>query len=201
MTGQREDPKRFFDVLGRAVNAVEADEIPHVMFGSLAAVTYGRPRAPEDIDFLVRRPDADRALDALKRAGFDTEVDNPNWIYKAKIDEVQVDVIFLVKGDVYLDEEMLEHSRLTDYDGRQIRLVSPEDALVMEALSHDPQVPEHWDNATAIIAATDLDWAYLRRRARYGPRRVLSLLIYAQSTDLIVPDHVIKGLFKEVYGG
>ena len=37
-------------------------------------------------------------------------------------------------------------------------------------------------------------------RARRGPRRMLSLLLYAQSTDLAVPDHVIRRLSAVTLG-
>jgi hypothetical protein len=40
----------------------------------------------------------------------------------------------------------------------------------------------------------ELDWDYLLKRARRGPRRVLGLLLYAQSLDLLVPDKAIKSL-------
>jgi hypothetical protein len=46
----------------------------------------------------------------------------------------------------------------------------------------------------AIIAKRELDWDYLLDRARRGPRRMLSLLLYAQSVDLAVPDRVIRRL-------
>jgi hypothetical protein len=72
--------------------------------------------------------------------------------------------------------------------------------VVIEAVSNDAQVPEHWENAVAILAANPMDWDYVRRRARFSPRRVLSLLIYAQSADLSVPDHAIRSIFADVYG-
>lgn len=34
-----------------------------------------------------------------------------------------------------------------------------------------------------------------------GARRVLALLIYAQSTDLVVPNDVIEQLYKTIYNG
>jgi hypothetical protein len=33
-----------------------------------------------------------------------------------------------------------------------------------------------------------------------GPRRVLSLLVYAQSEDLVVPSATIARLFESIYG-
>ena len=45
----------------------------------------------------------------------------------------------------------------------------------------------------------DLDWNYLLRRARKAPRRVLSLLVYAHSLDMAVPNYVVRTLFQEIY--
>src|SRR5438477_94156 len=146
-----------------------------------------RPGASGGIDVLVAPPDADRALEALAAAGFETEKTDPSWIYKAVKDGVLVDVIFKVKAGVYLDDEVLSRVHVREYRGRRIRLVSPEDAVVIEALSDEDQARDHWFNALAIVAAMDLDWDYLERRARYGTRRVLSLLLYAQSNDYVVP--------------
>ena len=34
---------------------------------------------------------------------------------------------------------------------------------------------------------------------QFGARRVLALLVYAQSNDLVVPNRVIEQLFEEIY--
>ncbi len=50
-----------------------------------------------------------------------------------------------------------------------------------------------------MLARADIDWQYLLRRARqHGARRVLSLLIYAQSNDLVVPPEIVGELFDMV---
>jgi hypothetical protein len=52
----------------------------------------------------------------------------------------------------------------------------------------------------AVVARCQLDWDYLVRRARrHGARRVLSLLLYAQSNDLVVPNGPIRALFDDVF--
>jgi hypothetical protein len=43
-----------------------------------------------------------------------------------------------------------------------------------------------------------IDWEYLVKRARKGSRRVLSLLFYALSLDLIVPDRAITALYERI---
>jgi Uncharacterised nucleotidyltransferase len=195
----RHDEQRFGLVLAEAVDTLEREGIPYAVFGSVAEVIYGRPAEVEDIDLLIAPPDADDALEALGRAGFDTEKTEQTWLYKATKDGVVVDLIFRIAGDIHLDQEVLAHTRSGEFQGRSIRLVAPEDAVVIEAASTDARMPQHWFNALAILAAQRLDWPYLAARARYALRRVLSLLVYAQSTDLAVPDWVIRSLVEQAY--
>lgn len=187
-------------VLSDAVRAFERAEIPYVLIGGLASSVHGRPRTSRDIDVLVRHGDAKRALQALGDAGFATEETNPQWIFKATKEDVQVDLIFWLKGDIYLDEEMLERSEERDLDGVRVRVIPPEDLIVVKAVIHDEQTPRHWGDALGVIADSDLDWEYLARRARKGARRVLALLLYAQSNDLVVTDDTVRGLFESLYG-
>jgi hypothetical protein len=196
---ENDDPDRFLRILGEAVGALDQEDLPHAVFGSIAAAVYGRPTASGDIDLLVRPGDAERALKSLAKAGFDTEETDPSWIYKAVRDRVLVDVIFKVRGGVYLDDEILAHLRDVEYRGQPLRVLSPEDTLLIEAFSTEDQVPEHWFSALAILAATPIDWEYLIHRARYGSRRVLSLLAYADSEDYVVPQGVILAAFDLAY--
>jgi predicted nucleotidyltransferase len=187
-------------ILAEAVAALEGAGIPYVLIGGLASSVHGRPRTSRDIDVLVRHADALPALEALGRAGFETEETNPQWIFKARKDDVQVDLIFWLKGDIYLDEEMLERSEERDFDGVRVRVIPPEDLIVVKAVIHDEQTPRHWGDALGVIADSELDWDYLARRARKGARRVLALLLYAQSNDLVVTDDTVRTLFESLYG-
>lgn len=200
-TRQPVDDETFRDVLAEVTDLFERADLDYVVFGGIAAVVHGRPRSAGDIDLLVRPADARRALQVLADAGFETHEKDDRWIYKGWKRGVLVDVIFRVKREIYLDQEMVERSHLAEYGGTKVRLLSPEDGIVVEALSHDDERPQHWYDALSVLAeAVDLDWEYLRTRARLGPRRLLSLLIYAQSNDLPVPTAVIRQMFDDVYG-
>jgi predicted nucleotidyltransferase len=187
-------------VLAAAVSAFDGADIPYVLIGGLASAIHGRPRTSGDIDVLVRQADAKPALEALADAGFETDETNPQWIYKARKDDVQLDLIFWLKGDIYLDDEMLERATEADVDGVRVRVIPPEDLIVVKAVIHDEQTPRHWGDALGVIAEAELDWDYLARRARKGARRVLALLLYAQSNDLIVTDDTVRSLFEGLYG-
>jgi predicted nucleotidyltransferase len=191
--------KEHAGVVLRTVAALDDADIPYVLIGGLASSLLGRPRATEDIDLLVRAEQADAALDVLGDAGFETERTNPDWIYKAWLDGTTLDLIFWLKGGITLDDEMIARAGTSKIDGGLVRVVPPEDLLVIKAIVHDEQSPRHWHDALGVVAASSLDWPYLVRRARHGARRVLSLLLYAQADDLVVPDEAIRSLYREVY--
>jgi predicted nucleotidyltransferase len=192
------DEDTFIGVLGEAVQALEAQGIPYVLIGGIASSILGRPRWTRDLDLFVRHEDALRSLDALAGAGFTTQRTDPFWLYKGIKHGVLVDVIFRSTGDIYLDDEMLSRSRVEEFRGQPVRVMAPEDLLVIKAVVHDEKTPRHWYDALGIIGHSDLDWDYLLRRARRAARRVLSLLLYAQSNDLLVPPAVVRELFEMI---
>jgi len=191
--------KVFAGVLREAVESVERAGLPFLVLGGLASALVGRPRWTHDIDFLVRPDDARDVLSALRSAGFTTEETDPVWIYKAFKHDVMVDVIFMVMGGIYLDDEMQSRSIERDYEGLRLRIPSPEDQIVIKAIVHREETSRHWFDAMAILARAQLDWSYLIRRGRVGARRLLALLIYAQSADILVPTWVIRRLYEEIY--
>jgi len=196
--GFADEESRFLGVFDATINAIEGAGIPYVLMGGVASATVGRPRVTRDIDVFVRPEDARHVLDVLQRAGFDTEERFPHWLYKGWKDDILVDIIFRSSGDIYLDDAMLERSTSARYKGRNFRLIPPEDLLVIKAIVHDEHMPRHWHDALGIVAGDSLDWDYLLRRARHGARRVLSLLLYAQSNDLLVPADVLRQLFSTI---
>ena len=110
-----------------------------------------------------------------------------------------VDIIFCSTGGFHLDAEMLDRAPRLDFQGQRIRVVPAEDLLIMKAVVHDERGPRHWHDALGIIRGADLDWDYLERRALKAPRRVLSLLLYAQSNDLGVPVKPVRALFEAIF--
>lgn len=187
--------------LQQAVVAATEGDIPYVATGSLASNAWGRPLPVEDIDIVVSPRDARRYLETLDKAGFDTEETFPQWLYKASNGEATIDVIFEMQGAMYLDDEMLDRSSTISMDGVEARVIGPEDFIVSQAMSAREDTPDYWYNGLGVIARTALDWDYLAARAGRGPRRVLSLLLYAQADDLPVPQDVIEQLFEVVVAG
>jgi predicted nucleotidyltransferase len=190
----------FVGVLGETVSAIEAAGIDYVLIGGVGSASLGRPRWTHDIDVLVRPIDADPVLEALDAAGFETERTNEHWIFKALRHRVVVDVIFRTVGDIYLDDEMIARAKRAEFMGVEAQVAGPEDQIVIKAIAHDEPSARHWNDALALLAACAIDWDYLLERSARGAHRVLSLLVYAQSNDLVVPVWPIAQLFERIYG-
>lgn len=189
----------FAAVLREAVAVTERADLEYLLIGGLASAALGRPRWTHDIDLLVAPEDAPRSLRELERAGFETERTDERWLYKAFKRDVLVDVIFRITNHIYLDAPMERRARRRELMGTHVWVASPEDQIVIKALVHQEQTPRHWHDALGLLLLEDLDWEYLLWRARHGVRRMLSLLVYADSNDSGVPAWAIGSLFEAAY--
>ena len=188
-------------VMSEAVQALEKEAIDYLLIGGQASALLGRPRCSSDVDLLVTPEDASPALEALARIGFHTEKVNPHWLFKAFHRDVLIDLLFKVRGEIYLDEEMLRRSTIRRFRSTHVRVVPPEDLIVMKAIVHDEETPRHWADALAILPVSDIDWDYFLIRSQRAPRRMLSFLCYAASVDLAVPRDVMRRLGETVFDG
>jgi len=190
----------LLETLRDVVEALRAAGLDFLLMGGIGTYSLGRPRVTQDIDVFIRPGDVERTWQALEQAGFEMAEHDPMWLVKGWKRGVLVDVIFRSSGAIYLDDAMLEHQRAGEYKGVRAPLISPEDLLVVKALVSSEANPQHWYDAMAIISRCELDWEYLLQRARQaGPRRVLSLLLFAESCDLVVPSTAIQALHDAVH--
>ncbi len=196
---ETEESRRFDSALFATLDALEQKRIDYAVIGGVAAFAHGRPRATQDIDIFVRPEDADNLLELLKQNGFDTNRYDPTWLFKAYKEDVLIDVIFRSQGNIYYDEEMSKHTVVLQYHGRPIRVVSPEDFVLIKCAAHSEEGYHHWHDALAVLSQAKLDWDYLIHRARKAPRRLLALLIYAQSADIWIPNSHIEKLFTSIF--
>lgn len=197
--GGQVDAETFARILKDVSDILSSSGVRYLFMGGLASKAYGRPRWTHDVDVFVSIDEAKSLLPIFEEAGYHTQETYPDWLYKAMKDNVLIDLIFRSKGDMYPDPEMLSRAVEMEVNGITLPLIPPEDLVVMKALVHDEPTPRHWHDALGVIRHTDMDWEYLFARARHGARRVLSLLLYAQSNDLLVPNWVIAKLYHEIF--
>jgi predicted nucleotidyltransferase len=171
-----------------------------LFIGGVGTATLSRPRVTDDIDLLVHPEDAEDLIEHLADGGFETRREDPTWLYKAFAHGVLIDIIFRSTGDIYLDDDMVAHSRVEEFKGRHVQMVGPEDLLVIKAVASAEHSPQHWFDALGLVARGELEWDYLVARARrFGPRRVLALLLYAESNDLTVSPAAVRTLYDLVH--
>lgn len=195
-----ESSRRFDKALFATLDALDSRKVDYALIGGIAASSLGRPRPTQDIDIFVRPEDAEATLDVLQESGFETNRFNPSWIYKAYKENVLIDIIFRSEGGFYFDSEMKDHSILVNYHGRQIRVVSPEDFVLIKCAVHSEEGHHHWHDALSVLGQAKLDWNYLAHRSRKAPRRLMALLIYAQSCDIAIPNFIIQKLYDTLFG-
>lgn len=196
-----EESRRFDAALFATLDALEEKKVDYALIGGIAASGLGRPRPTQDIDIFVRPEDADGILDVLKEYGFETNRFNPSWIFKAYKENVLIDIIFRSEGGFYFDDEMKDHALMVHYHGRQVRMVSPEDFILIKCAVHSEEGHHHWHDALSVLSQAKLDWDYLIHRSRKAPRRLLALLLYAQSSDIWIPNAPIQRLYETIFDG
>lgn len=199
---EADDGDLFLRVLDDALDALGRARIPFLLIGGIGSAVYGRDQGTRDIDVFVRPETARRVLEVLDARGFDTKEVAERWLSKATKDGVLVDVIFRSSRDILLGDEMLARSRVMPFRGREVPLAPPEDLIVMKACAMSEDTSRYWYDAVSIIAHSELDWDYLVARAReHGARRLISLLLFATSLDIVVPPEPIETLYEAIGTG
>jgi predicted nucleotidyltransferase len=198
--GAEPDDRSFRCALEDLAAALDDEPFRVLVMGGVGSASHARPRPTDDIDLFVHPEDADALLGHLAGQGFEVARSDPTWLFKAFRHGVLIDVIFRSTGDIYVDDEMLRRAQYREFKGVRLPLVSPEDLILIKAVAAAEHAPHHWYDALGIIARCDLDWDYLVNRSRrLAPRRVLSLLLYAESNDLAVPATAIEALFSVLH--
>ncbi len=67
------DLDSLLETLKRAAAALESERIPYLLGGGLGCWARGGPPSSNDIDLMIKREDAERALAALAKAGMRPE--------------------------------------------------------------------------------------------------------------------------------
>jgi hypothetical protein len=155
--------------LKKAVAALRESGIPFLLGGSLAIWARGGPETRHDLDFVVKREDAERALAALEEAGMRPETPPEEWLFKAWEGDVLIDLIFRPRG-LEVTDELIERGDTLHVLGISIPVMSLEDVLTTNLLA----LHEHELDYTALIRTAravreQIDWSYLRAQTRDSP--------------------------------
>jgi len=164
-----EEFTHLIETLKVAVAALRRAGVPFMLGGSLAAWARGGPEPQNDLDFMVRPSDAERALEALSAAGMRPERPPEEWLYKAWRGEVLVDLIFHPSG-VAIDDESLARAETLSVAAVGTPVMALEDVLVTMLCALD----EHQLDYSRLVAIArslreQIDWSRLRSRTAGSP--------------------------------
>ena len=146
----------------------EAD-VPFLLGGGLAAWARGGPETEHDLDLMLKPEDAERALEALTFAGFQTARPPEGWLYKAWDGDTLVDLIFCPSGGE-VEDEMLARGEELDVHAVRMQVMALEDVMATKLLS----MREHeidYDGVLEIGRALreQIDWHAVRSRTEQSP--------------------------------
>jgi predicted nucleotidyltransferase len=155
--------------LKRAAAALERERIPFLVGGGMGAWARGGPPSSNDVDLMLKREDAERALEALARAGMRTERPPEQWLFKAWDGDVLVDLIFEPVG-IRVTDEVIERGEHLHVDGMPVPVMALDDILVTKLFALDERNVDYGDLLEIARALREqVDWEGLRQRTSSSP--------------------------------
>jgi hypothetical protein len=114
--------------LRRAASALKAHGPQFALAGSYALWVHGGPEPVHDVDFAVAEPDVDAATATLEAAGFTISRPPEDWLFKATLDSVLVDVLHAING-IPVDAEMIQSAESHEVLAIRMQVLSPTQVL------------------------------------------------------------------------
>src|ERR687890_1504035 len=138
--------------------------LQYALAGSVACWARGAPQSRNDLDFLVKPQDAERALQALVDVGMEPERPPEGWLYKAWDGEVLVDVIFQPRG-LEMTDEVFARGETREVMAISVNLMALEDVFATKLMSLDEHSADY--SGVLLMARSlreQIDWQHLRER-------------------------------------
>jgi hypothetical protein len=189
------------DFYRRTLHVLSDARVPFLVGGSHALLNYtGIVRETKDFDLFVRQSDLGDALEALRGAGYHTEITFPHWLAKAKQEDDVVDLVFSSgNGVCRVDDAWFEHALEADVLGMPVKIAPVEELLWQKAFVMERERYDGADIAHILRScAESLDWQRLMQRFDpHWPLLLSYLVLFAfiyPSERHRVPTHVMSEL-------
>ena len=165
----------------RTLHVLSEARVPFLVGGSHAILHYtGIVRETKDFDLFVRREDCSDATEALRLAGYWTEITFPHWLAKAKQGDDVVDLVFSSgNGVCRVDEGWFENAVEAEVLGMPVKLAPAEELLWQKAFVMER---ERFDGGDVVhllrTCAETLQWNRLVQRFGDNWQLLLQYLIF-----------------------
>ena len=155
--------------LKQTVAALRDAGVPFLLGGSLASWARGGPETRKDLDFMLKREDAERALEVLSEAGMRPERPPEEWLFKAWDGDVCVDLIYEPRG-LEIDDDALARGEELHVLGITMPVLSVEDLMTTKLMA----LGEHALDYTSVLQIAralreQIDWTSVRERTAHSP--------------------------------
>jgi hypothetical protein len=164
----------------RTLHVLSDARVPFLVGGSHALLNYtGIVRETKDFDLFIRRADLDAGLNALREAGYATEVTFPHWLAKAKQGHDVVDLVFSSgNGVCRVDDAWFENALEADVLGMPVKIAPVEELLWQKSYVMERERYDGADVAHILrTCAESLDWDRLLQRFDPHWQLLLSYLV------------------------
>jgi predicted nucleotidyltransferase len=161
----------LLDAMKRAAATLRDNEIPFALAGGLAVYARGGTETAHDVDFVLHRDDAERALALLADAGFRCVRPPEGWLFKVfDDDESMIDLIFAPNNQPDAVGEILERADELEVYAITLKVMSVTDVLASKLLA----LKEHevdYDSVLEVARSCreQVDWDILHARTDANP--------------------------------
>jgi hypothetical protein len=151
----------------RTLHVLSDAAVPFLVGGSHAFLEYtGIVRDTKDFDIFLRSADLERAMEALRGAGYRTELTFPHWLGKAWQHDDFVDLVFSSgNGVCVVDDGWFDHAVESQVLGMPVKIVPCEELMWQKSFVMER---ERFDGADIMhvlhARASQVDWQRLLGR-------------------------------------
>jgi hypothetical protein len=163
------DPAPLVEAMKRAAAALRDENIRFALAGGLAIWARGGPATDHDVDLLVKPEDAERAQQALTKAGMRPERPPEDWLLKSYHEDTLVDLIFAPSGGPVTDE-LLDRAEEREVMAMRLPVSSIEDVMTTKLLALTEQEPDYGSVLEVARALREqIRWDEVRERTADSP--------------------------------
>ena len=155
--------------LKKSAAALQREDVPFMLGGSLACWARGGPAVAGDLDFMLKPADAERALAALVGVGMRPERPPEQWLLKAWDGDHMVDLIFEGAGLPIADEVFARADDLS-VGAMVMPVMALEDVLTTKLWAMNERSLDY-EQVLQIARSLreQIDWEGVRRRTADSP--------------------------------
>jgi predicted nucleotidyltransferase len=154
----------LLDAMKRAAAILRDHHVDFALAGGMAVYARGGAQSGHDVDFILRREDAEQAVALLVQAGFRTERPPEGWLYKVYDEQdAMIDLIFAPNNRPEDVPAILAHADEMEIHAITLKVMSVTDVLASKLRA----LKEHevdYDDVLEIARACreQIDWQVLR---------------------------------------